>query len=70
MNKMKQTLLIVVIVAMAGVVGFLLGSDAKHKWVSKLKNLYDDRKQLAADRSIVRKGGVLLDDIELEAFHN
>lgn len=70
MKKIKQNLFIVLMVALAGFVGFFLGSEAKQKWVSKFKNRYDNRKHLAEQKSFIRKGGVLLDDIELEAYHN
>ena len=70
MNRMKQPSLIVLLVVTAGLFGFLIGSETKQKWVSKIKSRYDQRRQLAEERSIIRKGGVILDDIELEAYHN
>lgn len=70
MKNMKQNLFIVSMVTLAGVVGFFLGSEAKQKWISKFKHRYDNRKHLAQQKSFIRKGGVLLDDIELEAYHN
>ncbi len=50
-------------------VGFFKGSEAKQKWVFKIKDKYDNRRQMAEKKKIARKGGVLLDDIEMAAYH-
>ena len=73
MKGMKQNLaifLIVLMVVLVGtLVGFFKGSEAKQKWVFKMKDKYDNRRQIAERKSIARRGGVLLDDIELAAYH-
>ena len=69
MKGYRQKLAIMLIFTIAGMVGFFKGSEAKQKWVFKIKNKYDHRRQIAEQKSIERKGGVLLDDIEMAAYH-
>lgn len=69
MKKIKQKLTIIGIVAVASLVGIIKGTEARQKWVFKIKNKYDNRRQIAEQKSIARKGGVLLDDIELASYH-
>ena len=70
MKGLKQKLIILLVVLTGTLVGFFKGGEAKQKWVFKLKDKYDNRKQMAERKSIARKGGVVLDDIELAAYHN
>ena len=57
-------------VAIASVIGVVKGEEAKQKWVFKMKTKYDTRRLMAERRSILRKGGVILDDIEMASYHN
>ena len=57
-------------VSIGGMIGLVKGEEAKQKWVFRLKSKYDNRRLMAERKSIARKGGVLLDDIELAAYHN
>ena len=57
-------------VTIGGMVGLLKGEEAKQKWVFKIRSKYENRRLIAERRSIARKGGVLLDDIELASYHN
>lgn len=61
---------LVLVVVIGALVGFFKGSEAKQKWVFKMKDKYDTRRQIAEQKSIARRGGVLLDDIELASYHN
>lgn len=70
MKKIKLRLLVLLIITGGFLVGAFKGDEARQKWVFKIRSKYDDRKQMAEKKSIVRKGGVLLDDIEIAAFHN
>lgn len=70
MKKIKLRLLFLLIVAGGFFVGAVKGEEARQKWVFKIRSKYETRKMIAEKRSIVRKGGVLLDDIEIAAFHN
>ena len=57
-------------VTIGGMVGLVKGEEAKQKFVFKIRSKYDNRRLMAERKSIARKGGVLLDDIELAAYHN
>ncbi len=57
-------------VTVGGMIGIIKGEEAKQKWVFRLKSKYENRRLMAERKSIARKGGVLLDDIELAAYHN
>jgi hypothetical protein len=46
------------------------GQEAKQKWVFKIKSKVDNKKLIAEKRQLAKKGGVLLDDIEMASFHN
>lgn len=46
------------------------GSEAKQRWVFKMKDRYEARKMLAQKRQVKRRGGVVLDDIEMQAYHS
>lgn len=70
MKGLKQKLAVLLIIMISGLVGFFKGPQAKQKWAVKVKSKSDQRKQIAEQKLIRRKGGVLLDDIELQAYHN
>jgi len=46
------------------------GEEAKQKWVFRIKSKVDTKKLIAEKRQIAKKGGVLLDDIEMASFHD
>jgi len=70
MKGFKNKLIIFLAVAIGTVVGLFRGEEAKQKWVFKIKSKYDNKRLMAERKSIARKGGVLLDDIEMASFHN
>ena len=70
MNGIKNKMVIFLAVTIGGMVGLIKGEEAKQKWVFKIKSKYENRRLIAERKSIARKGGVLLDDIELAAYHN
>jgi hypothetical protein len=70
MKGVKNKMVVLAAVTVGGVIGLLKGEEAKQKWVFRLKSKYDNRRLMAERKSIARKGGVLLDDIELAAYHN
>ncbi len=69
MKGFKKKLAVVLVFSVAALVGLFKGTEARQKWVFKLKNKHDHRRQIAEKRSIARNGGVLLDDIEMAAYH-
>lgn len=61
---------IVLILTVGTIIGILKGTEAKQKWVFKIKNRYEEKRHLAEQKKVLRQGGVLLDDIEFAAFHS
>ncbi|HLZ86281.1 MAG TPA: hypothetical protein VKQ52_03525 [Puia sp.] len=70
MKGVKQRMVVFLAVTVGGMIGVIKGEEAKQKWVFRMKSKYENRRLMAERKSIARKGGVLLDDIELAAYHN
>jgi hypothetical protein len=70
MKGIKHKMLVFLAVTVGGMIGVVKGEEAKQKWVFRMKSKYENRRLMAERKSLARKGGVLLDDIELAAFHN
>ena len=70
MKGVKNKMVVFLAVSVGGMIGIIKGEEAKQKWVFRLKSKYENRRLMAERKSIARKGGVLLDDIELAAYHN
>jgi hypothetical protein len=70
MKRVRKKIVIFLAVTIGTVIGMLKGEEAKQKWVFKLKTKYENKRLVAQKKSIVRQGGVLLDDIEMAAYHN
>ena len=51
-------------------IGVFKGEEAKQKWVFKIRSKHDSKRLVAERKMIARQGGVLLDDIEMAAFHD
>jgi hypothetical protein len=70
MKGLKNKMVVFLAVSVGGMIGLVKGEEAKQKWVFRMKSKYENRRLMAERKSIARKGGVLLDDIELAAYHN
>ena len=70
MKGLKNKMVVFLAVSVGGMIGVIKGEEAKQKWVFRMKSKYENRRLMAERKSIARRGGVLLDDIELAAFHN
>ena len=70
MKGVKNKMVVFLAVAIGGMVGLVKGEEAKQKFVFKMRSKYDNRRLMAERKSIARKGGVVLDDIEMAAYHN
>ena len=70
MKGIKNKMVVFLAVTVGGMIGVVKGEEAKQKWVFRMKSKYENRRLMAEKKSIARKGGVLLDDIELAAYHN
>ena len=69
MKNFYRNLLLSALMIFASVVGWVKGTEAKQKLVYKWKTSYDEKRQLARKRIALRKGQVVLDDVEWAAFH-
>jgi len=70
MKGVKNKMVVFLAVTVGGMIGVVKGEEAKQKWVFRMKSKYDNRRLMAERKTLARKGGVLLDDIELAAYHN
>ena len=70
MKGVKNKMVVFLAVSVGGMIGLLKGEEARQKWVFRMKSKYENRRLMAERKSLARKGGVLLDDIELAAYHN
>ncbi|HWK05442.1 MAG TPA: hypothetical protein VNS58_17505 [Puia sp.] len=70
MKGIKNKMVVFLAVTIGGMVGLVKGEEAKQKFVFKIRSKYDNRRLMAERKSIARKGGVVLDDIEMAAYHN
>jgi hypothetical protein len=70
MKGIKNKMVVFLAVSVGGMIGLVKGEEAKQKWVFRMKSKYENRRLMAERKSLARKGGVLLDDIELAAYHN
>ena len=70
MKIFRTRIILLVAFTIGTVVGFFRGSEAKQKWVFRIKSRFDEKRHLAEQRRLMRDGGVALDDIEIAAFHN
>lgn len=69
MSNFTSKWAIVMILVVGTFIGIFKGAEARQKWVFKIKNRCEEKKQLAEEKKLLRSGGVPLDDIELAAFH-
>lgn len=69
MTKFNNKGFLVLIFTVGSVINIFKGSEARDKWVFKIKNRFEEKRQAAEDKKLARSGGVLLDDIELASFH-
>ena len=63
-------MILVLALTIGTIVGIFRGSEAKQKWFFRIKSRFDEKRQIAEQRRLMRDGGVPLDDIEIAAFHN
>lgn len=69
MKQFSNKWVIIVILTMGPIIGIFKGSEAKQKWMFKIKNRHEEKRQIAEQKKSLREGRVALDDIEMAAFH-
>jgi len=70
MKTLRNRIIIILALSIGSIVGIFRGNEAKQKWVFRIKSRFDEKRQIAEQKKLIRGGGVALDDIELAAFHN
>lgn len=69
MKQVNNRFVVLLAIVIGTIVGIFKGSEAKQKWVFRIKNRYEEKRQMAEHKKLLREGGVPLDDIEMAAFH-
>jgi hypothetical protein len=70
MKMFRNKMVLILALTIGTIVGIFRGSEAKQKWFFRIKSRFDEKRQIAEQRRLMRDGGVALDDIEIAAFHN
>ena len=70
MKTLRNRTILLLALTVGSIVGIFKGTEAKQKWVFRVKSRFDEKRQLAEEEKVLREGGVPLDEIELAAFHN
>lgn len=70
MKTLRNRTILLLVLAVGTIVGIFRGNEARQKWVFRIKSRFDEKRQIAEQKKLLRDGGVALDDIEIAAFHN
>ncbi|MCS3799736.1 hypothetical protein [Niastella sp. OAS944] len=70
MKTIRNRMILLLALSIGTIVGIFRGSEAKQKWVFRIKSRFDEKRQIAEQKKLIRGGGVALDEVELAAFHN
>jgi len=69
MKQVNNRWIVLLAISIGTIIGIFKGSEAKQKWVFKVRNRYEEKRQLAEEKKLRKEGGVPLDDIELASYH-
>ena len=69
MKQVNNRWIVLLAITIGTIIGIFRGSEAKQKWVFKIRNRFEEKRQLAEEQKLRREGRVALDDIEIAAFH-
>ena len=69
MKQVNKKFVVILAIVIGTIIGIFRGSEAKQKWVFRIKNRFEEKRQVAEHKKLLREGGVALDDIEMAAFH-
>ncbi|HTQ63954.1 MAG TPA: hypothetical protein VMI12_04110 [Puia sp.] len=70
MRRSTNKAVLFLVITIGSIIGLFKGEEARQKWVFKIRSKYDNKRLIAERKLIARKGGVLLDEIEMSSFHN
>ncbi len=69
MKKLFNRFILFVALSIGTILGIVKGTEAKQKWVFRIKSRLDEKRLVAEQKKLQKGGAVMLDDIELAAFH-
>ena len=69
MKKIFNRLILFAALSIGTILGILKGSEAKQKWVFRVKSRLDEKRLVAEQKRLQKDGAVMLDDIEIAAYH-
>ncbi|ULQ51235.1 hypothetical protein [Flavihumibacter fluvii] len=69
MKRFQQKAVIMIAVVVGSLIGAVKGQEARQRWMFKVLSKQDERLSRAVRKSEARKGKILLDDIEMAAYH-
>jgi len=70
MRRSTNKTVLFLVITIGSIIGLFRGEEARQKWVFKIRSKYDNKRLIAERKLIARKGGVLLDEVEMSSFHN
>lgn len=70
MKKIFNRLILFTALSIGTILGIFKGSEAKQKWVFRVKSRLDEKRQVKEQKRLQKDGAVMLDDIEIAAYHN
>ncbi len=70
MKRFQQKAIVLLAVFVSSLVGAFKGQEARQKLMFRILSKNDERQTRAVRRADAREGKVLLDDIEMAAYHN
>ncbi len=70
MSTIRNRTVLLLALTVGSVVGMFKGTEAKQKWVFRIKSRFEEKRPQAEEKKFNRQGGVTMDDIEIAAFHN
>ncbi len=69
MKRSIQKIMFTFFLFAGSIIGILRGPGARQKWVFKMKSKLAEKEQQADNQKMYKKTGILLDEVELAAFH-
>jgi hypothetical protein len=70
MKRFQQNAVILAAVVIGSLIGAVKGHEARQKWVFRFMSKKGERQARAIKKQDAKSGKVILDDIEMAAFHN
>lgn len=69
MKRSIQKIILTFILFTGSLISILRGAGARQKWVFKMKSKIAEKEQQADNQKMFKKTGIMLDEVELAAFH-